>query len=221
MQPEVTALVNPEQLHGREGQAQQLLSRERRCWQPTWNCTMGCRLLIASCTSLLQRLMTSALAPARWMAPASTAPATTALLSTTACSTAGRSGRAMLEVWHPGSKASVPNMVAEPCDLIAVWAGVLPAAARYWAMARQLRAGPHLLEVALDLQQHLRVDDAAQHADGVRAVQVVAAVHVLHQRAAEPGWGGVGVGGGALGWVGPLTAAQHPPSSTLQPCAPR
>ena len=32
--------------------------------------------MIASCTSLLQRLMTSAFCPARWMAPASTALAT-------------------------------------------------------------------------------------------------------------------------------------------------
>ena len=58
----------------------------RRCLpRPAPRRTMGCRELMASCTSLVQRLMTSALSRARWIAPASTAPATTLLLSTTAC----------------------------------------------------------------------------------------------------------------------------------------
>lgn len=59
--------------------------RSACCSATAWNCTMGWRLVMASCTSLFHRLMTSALAGASWMAPASTADATTGDLSTTAC----------------------------------------------------------------------------------------------------------------------------------------
>jgi hypothetical protein len=58
--------------------------------------------------------------------------------------------------------------------------------------ARQHRGRHHrrlvhhrLLQVALDLEQHLGVDDLAQHADGVGAVEVVGGVHVLHERGGD------------------------------------
>jgi hypothetical protein len=43
----------------------------------------------------------------------------------------------------------------------------------------------HLLQVALNLAQQLRVCDGAQHADSVGPVQVGLAVHVLHERAGD------------------------------------
>ena len=54
------------------------------------------------------------------------------------------------------------------------------------------RAGDHgvlihnrLLQVALDLAQQPSVRDATEDADGVGAVQIRLAVHVLHQRAGD------------------------------------
>ena len=151
-----------------------------------WNCTMGCRLWIASCTSLLHRLMTSALAPARWMAPASTAPDTTALLSTTACGwwRNGKQHETGADCFVRQAQASQPLPWQRPPPPPPQPAG-LPAPSNTDAA--------RLLEVALNLQQHLVVDDAAEHADGVGAVQVVGAVHVLHEGAARRCvWGAAG-----------------------------
>lgn len=90
-------------------------------------------------------------------------------------------GRAEKEL-APQSGGAAAALITSPD-----WHAVASCIMLGWATRWRRCWHPHLLEVALNLQQHLRVDDAAQHADGVGAVQVVGAVHVLHQRAAGRG----------------------------------
>ena len=68
--------------------ARRSLARSACSSATAWNCTIACRLWIASWISFVQRLTISALLPSRCIALTSTALATTALLSTTACARA-------------------------------------------------------------------------------------------------------------------------------------